>query len=437
MIAPSWFLIAQVIGREMEGVAREHSPHPPDPRKRLMSKILLVALYEYRRTVFKKTFILALMSVPLMIGLNIGVGLLMESLDNDNSPVGYIDHAGLLVDPLPPMSGSSKPVPFVRFDSEPQAKAALDRGEIQAYYVVAADYMQTGRVDLVYLEEPGRNAASQFRDLIQVNLAAGEPAEIARRAALIDRSATVRSLDGSRQLPGGGPTFAIIMPLLITIAFLVLVLMSSGYLMEALADEKENRTIEVLITSTSPSQLVGGKVLGIVAIGLTQLAAWTGVTVLGILVARQAGIEWFQDLTLDWGTVVASVTIAVPAFVLASALMTAVGILISSSQEGQSIAAMLALLHFLLPLLAGWAIINTPDALLPTLLSLLPFTALMTISLRNIFAVVPAWQVAAGVAVQTVCAVCALWLAGRAFRFGMLRYGQRLRWRELLQGSPR
>jgi ABC-2 type transport system permease protein len=399
-----------------------------------MSKILGVALYEYRRTVFRKSFILALLSVPLMIGLNIGVGLLMESLDNDNAPVGYIDRAGLLVNTTPPTSSSGRAVTFHRFDTEPQAKAALNGGEIQAYYVVAADYMQTGRVDLVYLEEPGRNATGQFRDLIQINLAAGQPPDIARRAALIDRSTTAQSLDGSRQLPGGGPTFAILMPLLITIAFLVLLLMSSGYLMEALADEKENRTIEVLITSISPSQLVGGKVLGIVAIGLTQLAAWIGVTVLGIVVARQVGIEWFQDLSLDWGIIVASVAIAVPAFVLASALMAAIGILITSSQEGQSVAAVLAMLHFVLPSLAAWAIIKTPGALLSIVLSILPFTSLMTISLRNIFAVVPAWQVAAGAAVQAVCAIGALWLAGRAFRFGMLRYGQRLRWRELLQG---
>jgi ABC-2 type transport system permease protein len=425
------------MGREAKGVDHQHNPFQSGSRKCLMSKMLQVALYEYQRTVFRKSFILALLSVPLMISLNIGVGLLMESLENDSSPVGYIDHAGLLANPVPRTSGSTQSVTFLPFESEPQARAALDRGEIQAYYVVAADYMQTARVDLVYLEEPGRNATSQFRDLIQINLAAGQLPDIARRAALIDRSATVRSLDGSRQLPQGGPTFAIIMPLLVTIAFLILLLMSSGYLMEALADEKENRTIEVLITSISPSDLVGGKVLGIVAIGLTQLAAWIGVTVVGILIARQAGIDWFQNLSLDWGTIAASVAIAVPAFVLASALMAAAGILVASSQEGQSVAAVFALLHFVLPLLAAWAIIQTPGALLPAVLSVLPFTALMTISLRNIFAVVPAWQVAAGAAVQTVCAVGALWLAGRAFRFGMLRYGQRLRWRELLQGRLR
>ena len=111
--------------------------------------------------------------------------------------------------------------------------------------------------------------------------------------------------------------------------------------------------------------------------------------------------------------------------------MAAAGIMLQSSEQGQSIGGLVAIVHILIPSLVAWAIIQTPDGFLPTLLSVLPFTALMTTGLRNIFAVVPAWQVAVSAAIQAVCAVGALWLAGRAFRFGMLRYGQRLRWGEL------
>lgn len=402
-----------------------------------MSKLWLVALYEYRRTVFKKSFILALLSVPLIISLNIGVGLLMESLENDNAPVGYIDHAGLLADPIPaPVAGSRKPVEFTPFQTEDGARAALEAKDIQAYYIVAADYAETGRIDLVYLKKPGRNATRQFYDFIQINLLSDQPPDIARRAALISDNVIVRSLDGSRQLPGGGPTFGIIMPLLISIAFLVLLVMSSSYLMQAVADEKENRAMEVLMTSISPTQFIGGKVLGIVAISFTQLVAWAAVTVLGIVVARNAGIAWFQNLDLNWSIIWAAVAVAIPSFVLASALMTAIGVAVTSSQEGQSIGALFFILH-MIPFYLSWALIKTPDALLPTVLSLLPFTALLTISLRNIFTAVPVWQVAASVAVQTLCAASALWLAGRAFRLGMLRYGQRLRWHELLKARSR
>ena len=243
----------------------------------------------------------------------------------------------------------------------------------------------------------------------------------------------VRSLDGSREFPSGGPTFGIIMPLLISIAFLILLLMSSGYLMQAVADEKENRTMEVLMTSVSPTQFIGGKVLGIVAISFTQFVAWTAVAVLAIIIARSAGIAWFQNLDLDWGTIWTTVAVAIPAYVLASALMTAVGATVTSAQEGQSMGTLFFMLHIIPVYVAGLVIVKAPSSSLPTVLSLLPFTALMTISLRNIFTVVPLWQVAASAAVQTVCAVGALWLAGRAFRLGMLRYGQRLNWRELMK----
>jgi len=176
--------------------------------------------------------------------------------------------------------------------------------------------------------------------------------------------------------------------------------------------------------------------LGIVAISFTQLVAWAAVTVLGIIVARNAGIEWFQNLDLDWSIIWATVAVGIPAYVLAAALMTAIGVAVTSSQEGQSIGGGFFILH-MIPFYLAWALVKTPDAPLPIVLSLLPFTALLTISLRNIFAAVPAWQVVASVAVQTLCAASALWLAGRAFRLGMLRYGQRLRWRELLKARSR
>ena len=222
------------------------------------------------------------------------------------------------------------------------------------------------------------------------------------------------------------------MPLLIGFAFVFLLLMNSGYLMQAVVDEKESRTIEVIVTSVSPTQFIGGKVLGVVAIGLTQLATWTLTSILAIVAAHRLGIAWFQDLSLDWGTVLATAGLAMPTFVTACALMTAAGAMVTSAQESQAAGTPFAALH-LAPLYFAWAIVLVPNAVVPTILSFLPFTALLTVTLRNIFTAVPAWQVAAGIAVQTVCAVGAIWLAGRAFRLGMLRYGQRLRLRELLR----
>jgi ABC-2 type transport system permease protein len=207
-------------------------------------KFARVAIHEYKRNVFKRSFLLALLSVPLIIALNVGVGFYLESRGNDDAPVGYVDRAGLLANPVPvPVSGSREPLEFVPFQTQEAARAALESGEIQAFFVVAADYGETRDMTLFYLKEPGGNTTRQVYDFVQANLLADRPPEIIRRAALISEGVTVRSLDGRRELPSEGPSFGIIMPLLLGFAFLFLFLMNAGYLMQAVVEEKENRTM--------------------------------------------------------------------------------------------------------------------------------------------------------------------------------------------------
>ena len=395
-----------------------------------MWKLWYVARHEYARNVFKKSFILALLSVPLLIGVNIGLIAFMVSLDNNNAPVGYVDHAGLLSDPIPaPVGPSEGAIEFIPFQAEDEARDALEAKSIQAYYVVSPDYFETSRIDLLYLKEPGENATQQFHDFIQINVLSDQPPDIAHRAAE-GSNVTVRAPDGSREF-SGAPTLGAILPVLLSVAFIFLLLMSSGYLMQAVVDEKENRTMEVLITSLSASRLISGKVLGIVAIGLTQLVAWILVGILAVFIGGEVfDIQWFQDPGLDWGPILTVVAIAIPSYVLACALMVAVGSTVGQAQEGQQIGALFFML-FMIPLYAIMLIGETPNATPSVVLTLLPFTSLMTVGFRSLFSVVPLWQVAASVAIQTACAAGALWLAGRAFRLGMLRYGQRLRFSEI------
>lgn len=395
-----------------------------------MSKLWYVARHEYARNVFKKSFILALLSVPLLIAVNIGLIAFMVSLDNNNAPVGYVDRAGLLSDPIPaPVGPSEGAIEFIPFQTEDEARDALESKSIQAYYIVSPDYFETSRIDLLYLKEPGENATRQFYDFIQSNVLADQPPEIALRA-VEGSNVTVRAPDGSREF-SGAPTLGAVLPVLVSVAFIFLLLMSSGYLMQAVVDEKENRTMEVLITSLSASRLISGKVLGIVAIGLTQLVAWILVGILAVFIGGEVfGIEWFQNPGLDWGPILTVVAIAIPSYVLACALMVAVGSTVGQAQEGQQIGVLFFML-FMIPLYAIMVIGETPNATPSVVLTLLPFTSLMTVGFRSLFSVVPLWQVVASVAIQTVCAAGALWLAGRAFRLGMLRYGQRLRLGEI------
>jgi ABC-2 type transport system permease protein len=397
-----------------------------------MKRLWLVAWNEIRRNVFKKSFIFVLLSVPLMIGVNVGIGLIMESLEDSDAPLGYVDHSGLLAEAIQPTAlETEESVELIAFASEDEARQAVESDRIQAYYVLAPDYEQTNQIELVYLNEPGENATQQFQDFLRINLLRDFPEEVALRA--VDGShVTIRSPDGTRVYPEGGPPLSKILLLIIAFAFVILVMMSSGYLMGGLAEEKQNRTMDVLVTSVSPGQMIAGKIVGIVCIGLIQLVAWAAVGVLAVIIGdRILGIAWFHNPQLEWGAIFRMLAVAVPTYVWTSALMFALGATVVEAQEGQSVGA-LFFLAFMLPFYMLIPLIETPNGALATALTLLPFTSPMTIALRSMFFTVPLWQVVLSTVIQSLLAVGAIWLAGWAFRLGMLRYGKRLKLGEVL-----
>ena len=397
-----------------------------------MSKIWLVASYDFKKHVFKRSFVLILLSVPLMVSLFIGFIALGISFENNDAPLGYVDHTGLLSDPIPlPGGGDDERVAMIPFDNEDRALTALEDGEIQAYYLLGSDYFENREIELVYLEEPGDNARTDFYDFMQINWAADQPSEVVQRIAG-GNNVIIRSLDGRREFSTLGPTVGQILPLVISVAFIALVLFSAGYMLEGVTEEKLNRTIEVIFTSLSPSQLISGKVLGVLGVNSLQLITWLLFGILAVFVARNVlDIEWFDNLQLQWDGIAMVAAAGVLSYLVATALMLAVGSTVVEAQEGQAVGFFFYAL-FMIPMIAVVAIGENPNGPVAVGMSLLPFTSLLTLSLRNWFITIPAWQLAASILVHFLFVLAAVWLATRAFRLGMLRYGQRLKFNEII-----
>jgi ABC-2 type transport system permease protein len=407
-----------------------------------MTKLWSIIQYEYARHVLQKRFILVLLSVPLVMGMMIGIPAISIALDRDATPVGYVDHAGVLDNPRPaPLPGSApddpvvdERVPLVAFETEAEAREALDAQEIQAYYVVQADYEETKAVELVYVEAPGGGIQRQFWDFVQINRLDDLPPDIAERV-VAGSDLVVRWPEDA---PGGGREFSAetfvnnFVPIIMGMSLIILLLTSSGYLMGAIVEEKENRTMELLMTSVSPNGLMAGKVLGIAGVTLTQLVAWVVLVGAAVFAGGQwLGLEILRNLRLDWGMVGSMVAVVLPTWIMVAALMTAVGATLADAQQAQQLTGV-----FVIPLVApmwlGFYLIQHPNHPLAIGLSLFPVTSVTTLSMRLMFGPVPGWQVAVAAVLTAACAVGALWVAGRAVRLGMLRYGQRVRWRELL-----
>jgi len=400
-----------------------------------MSGTALVAWHEFRLNVFKKSFILVLLSVPLLLLLQFVFVRLMIASERSDLPLGYVDHSGLLADPLIlVLEDESERVPLVAFPDESQARFALDQRQVQAYYVLAASYPLSGQVDLVYRKQPGENAVRQFTDFLQLNLMASFPEQVARRTAQGSQM-VVRSLQDGRVYPDGDPTLSMVLPLIIGVAFIGLFLTGSGYLMQAAYTERENRTIEILMTTISPRQIVTGKVLGVVAINAMQLVFWAFITGLALGIGRNVlAVPWMVSLQLDLSQVLKLVLIAVPSYVVVSALMFAAGWMVGKPQDSERLGPLVFMAH-LLPLYLFPLMGSNPENPLAVLLNILPLTAVFTFGIRSLLMVVPWWQVILSSFIQIVSAVLALKFAALAFQQGWSSYGTNLSLRQVLNGT--
>ncbi len=394
-----------------------------------MTKLLRVALHEYKRHVFTKRFLMGILSIPLIGLAMVGLVFILLMMENDATPVGYVDQSGLLTDPLPPPPPEKpyKPVPLLPFETEAEARSALEAGQIQGYYIIPPDYRTRGHLTVVFQDKISRPARQQFYDFLAVNLLRQFDPVVANRL-LEGSEVIVLSPDGSR-VASEQTIFNFILPMLIGIAFIIAMFTTGGYLMQAVTEEKENRTMEVIITSVSPGQFMGGKIIGDIAIGLTQILTWSLFGVLIVLLGR-VSLEFLRNVQIAPQTLFIVLFVVLPSFVTISALTAAIGASVTEAREGQQLIGMLTI-PFWIPYALMFSLMINPNSPLAVTLSLLPFTAPLTILIRDGMTILPAWQIALSAAVQVAAAVASLWLAGRIFRLGMLRYGKRLKWREV------
>jgi ABC-2 type transport system permease protein len=399
-----------------------------------MAKFWRVFQYEYSRHVMRRGFLFGLLSVPLIILLMAGLVLVIERSERDDRPVGYIDQSGLLARPLPSAAGAAAPaIQIIAYAAEDQADAALQAGEIQAYFVLGPDYLETSQARAVAVQDISDSALAGFKNLLRAHLLADQPAAILTRLSQGD-VLLVRSADGSREA-NENQWVGILLPFFIGIAYMIAIFSSSGYLMQAVVDEKENRTMEVLLTSTSPNTLIGAKTVAMILVGMTQLLAWLVFAGLVLLVGSRY-FPFIQQLQIPAGLLSISLAIFVPCLVTISALMVMIGSSVTDVREGQQLTGLLTL-PVVLPYWFAIVLITNPNSPLSIALSFFPLTAPVANTMRLAFGTISAVQIVAILIFQWLCAIGSLWLAGRAFRIGMLSYGRRLSFREVLGGKLR
>lgn len=211
------------------------------------------------------------------------------------------------------------------------------------------------------------------------------------------------------------------------IALLMIPMLIHGQeVMRGIVLEKGERVVEILVSSMRPMQLLSGKVLGLAAVGLTQVGVWfamgAAVAIYGGAAASSAGVNVTQFLRLS----------LIPYFFLFYILgyltyvcIYAIGGAISNSEkEAQQVLGPLMLV-MMIPWFLAMPILSNPESSLATILSLVPVFTPITMFMRVVVAEPPMWQVGLSVALSLATIYVMFWITAKIFRVGILSYGKR------------
>lgn len=380
-----------------------------------MRMALLVAGREYRSVLRTRGFLFATLGVPLLALVMVAVvlGLVNDSLAAPPTlpaTTGYVDQANVI----------GEDGPFRRLESVAAAGAALEASQVDAWFLIAPDYLDTGDIVLHSRHEPGEAPEDAIRDFLRENLAR-------RTESRLPPARLAMPVDLRVQLPGhslGAQDVAgvFMLQFLYALGFFIAQQTTGGYLIAAVVEEKAGRVLEILVTSISPLQLMSGKILGLGCVGLTQLAVWLGFAL--TLRALRPDLPGLYAATLPAGYLPVSLVYFLLSYFLAASFLVGIGSISDSEQESRQLAGVLALVAAL-PFIAYAALLGEPDGALAVGLTLFPLTAPLTAIIRMAMGALPAWQLALSLALLLLSLVVAVPLAARVFRWSLLLHGAR------------
>ena len=213
----------------------------------------------------------------------------------------------------------------------------------------------------------------------------------------------------------------------------MVILIYSVAVMRATLEEKTSRIVEVIISSMKPWHLMLGKIVGVGAVSLTQVAVWLASGALlatagipAILAARPelGGFEQIADVLPGVGLLSLFVAFFVLGFFMYSGLYASVGAMCNSDEEAQQ--AQVPLVVFIVaPIILVMPVIQDPTSSLSTGLSLFPLFSPILMWARVASGGAPAWQVALSFVLMALAVVAIAWLAGRIYKTGILMTGKR------------
>jgi ABC-2 type transport system permease protein len=282
--------------------------------------------------------------------------------------------------------------------------------------------MATGEVKYIrqdFNPLSGMDVSGYFNYVLNYNLVGGD-------AWLADRMGSPYVLD--KETTGTTPArdennpLSFFLPYAVTMLFYIMILASSSFMLNSVTSEKQNRVMEILMSSVTPMQMLTGKIIALGAVGLLQTLVWAGA---GFTFLRMSGsaLNIPVAFQIPASFLLWSVVFFLLGYFLYASLLSGVGALVPNLREASQ-ATTMAVIPLVIPIMFLTPISESSNGTIAMVLSLFPLTSPVTMMTRLSIAPVPLWQILLSIALLVATCFLAMRAVSGMFRAQTLLSGQ-------------
>lgn len=393
-----------------------------------MHNLSTVFNFELVRTLKKKTFWITALSFPVVIGLvfaiiffsNKATGDAAKDFSKQTFSIALTDASGVI---SPEVLAATK---AKTIDTKEAGIAAVKEGKLDAYFYYPTT-LATDQVE-IYAKDEGLFKNSRYSTVAEQLLQQSAAQKVDPQLTTILQGHVSSEATTYRDGEVYNGFAQLIAPGFFLVLFYILLTMFSNQMLTSTTEEKENRVIEMILTTIKARTLIVGKILSLIALAFIQII----VILLPVLVAyfffrEQLAIPAIDlsNIPLDPTRIAIGAALFSASFLLFTGLLVAIGAAVPTAKEANGFFGVVMVLLFG-PLYAVSLFISAPESPLVMVLSLFPFTAPIPLMLRNAVGNLPPGEALLGIAILSVAAIVTMAIAIRLFRYGALEYSNRL-----------
>ena len=430
----------------------------------MRSKIKIIIQREYLERVSKKSFIFSTILMPIfMVALMIAPALFTIFNTPEQKKIAVIDESGIIANSLKDGEG----IKFITISDS--LEVAKNNHDIDGILVIDKNILLSDNGVSLYTHDASsitieQNITNQLEKTIENNRLKNyniEDLDKIINAVKSNIQLSTYRIDESGE-SSSSSSLSYIIGTIMTLLLYMFLLLYGQLVMTSIIEEKNNRVLEIVVSSIKPAQLMMGKILGIGCVALTQVLIWAGIMismsafilpailpteVIAEVSAFNTGnldatiatndIELIQALSVigNVGYIIEIFSyltlFLIGGFLFYASIYAAIGSAVDNIQDAGQLQS-IVIIPIILGLIMSMSIVSDPNCTLATILSMIPFTAPMTMMTRIPFGI-PTWEILLSIVILYTSFIFMVCIAAKIYRVGIFMYGKKPNLKELLK----